>query len=549
MRLRIREMLSKKYLDENVTGAEQAAYVFERQLTRHIKGKKGQFLRDESGFLHLIIDGRRISLNYSRENYGLASLMMDTCGVSTINQGAQAAIQRLQVIASKNTGGLRLRRFAAVSDDGVRLYVPVRGGNLLISADGMGAIPNGDNPDSFWLEHPYDSPLTYADGDPIPQLEQFERLLVDTQACAVPAMRWFVAMAEGLFPFVRDLCAARLLTVHLGPSQCGKTTGARRFVILHGLGDVKGDFSVASLGNMHDPGLLVLDNKEHSNFKQDLIDYCLFLATGAERGRSNSDGQIRTSGTRPVGVITSIEGIPKQELQKRCAVVEYAKQPTALKLGPIERALKQNRDLIGSALMQVLRRYMEIKDTGDNLPNPIPEFEEHFTALCLLLMAYADVAGKSREWATEIIQSWDRTLKEREAEETDLEQPLLRLFRDQVMTGDIKHQGVTHAGRMGTLYVTDMGDLLTLLQKLNLHDLSLPKSASGLGRRLRSTNFQGLSILDENSGLDCLKRTSTIRPIGVFIPNADVVPGDAVTADDRAALAVLSSRNSRTGGT
>ncbi len=525
-------MFGKKYT-EKLTGSEKAAYIFERRLFGYIKECRGQFLRDESGSFHLIIDDRRVPLNYARDNYGLADLMIQACGVSTINAGAQAAIQRLQVIASKNASGLRLRRFSAVSDDGLRLYVPTHGGNLLqITADGMTTVPNGGNQDSFWLEHPYNSPLTYTEGDPIPHLEQFEQLLVDTQACAVPAMRWLVAMAEGLFPFVRDLSNARLLTVHLGPSQCGKTTGARRFVLLHGLGDVKGDFSVASLGNMPDPGLLVLDNKEHSNFKQDLIDYCLFLATGAERGRSNSDGQIRTSGTRPVGVITSIEGVPKQELQKRCAIVEYAKQPTALKLGPIEKALRENRHQIGSALMPVLRRYLQIKDTEDGLPNPIPEFEEHFTALCLLLLAYADVAGKSREWATEIIGGWDRTLADRDAEETDLEQPMLRLFRDSAITADMNQERVTHAGYTGNLYVTDMGYILTLLQQLNLHDLALPKTPAGLGRRLWSTNFQGLSILGEDSGLDCLKRNKVIRPVGVFIPDA---ADDAVTQDDRAA--------------
>ena len=529
-------MLSKKYIEENVTGSEKAAHIYEKRLYSHIKEHRGQCLRDESGSFHLIIDGRRVSLNYDRGNYGLADLMIQACGVSTINAGAQAAIQRLQVIASKNTGGLRLRRFSASSDDETRLYVPIQGGNLLqIAAAGIATVLNGGNPDSLWLEHSEGSPLAYAEGDPIPALDLFEQYLVDTQACAVPAMRWFLAMNEGLFPYIRDLFPARLLTVHLGPSQCGKTTGARRFVLLHGLGDVKGDFSVASLGNMPDPGLLVLDNKEHSNFKQDLIDYCLFLATGAERGRSNADGQIRTSGTRPVGVITSIEGVPKHELQKRCAVVDYAKQPKPLKLGPIEKVIKQNRDRIGSALIQVLQRYFQIKDTEPDLPNPITEFEEHFTALCLLLMAYADVAGKSREWASGIIGEWGRTLGEREADETDLEHPLLRLFRDPIMTGDVRREPIIHAGYCGTLYITETGDLLTLLQRLNLHDLALPKTASGLGQRLRSTSFQGLSILDAESGLDCLKRTKTTRPIGVFIPNADVVPDDVVTAEPRAA--------------
>jgi hypothetical protein len=37
---------------------------------------------------------------------------------------------------------------------------------------------------------------------------------------------------------------------HTGASQQGKTTGAQRFNILHGLGDVKGDYSVAALRSL-----------------------------------------------------------------------------------------------------------------------------------------------------------------------------------------------------------------------------------------------------------------------------------------------------------
>jgi hypothetical protein len=97
-----------------------------------------------------------------------------------------------------------------------------------------------------------------------------------------------------------------------------------RFTYLHGLGDVLGDFSVAALANSGDIGLLVMDNREQQNFTQELIDFCLFLATGAERGRSYSDGTLRPRlNGRPVGVITTIEGVVKAELQARCVEVQY----------------------------------------------------------------------------------------------------------------------------------------------------------------------------------------------------------------------------------
>src|SRR5205085_8567591 len=142
----------------------------------------------------------------------------------------------------------------------------------------------------------------YSTSNPKIGLDKFEELLVDTQSCRVPEMKWLVAMHEGLFPFIRDAYSARLIIEHIGGSQQGKTTGAVRFIRLHGLKDHHGNYSVAAIRNLGDIGLIVLDNKEQKNFDQELIDFCLFLATGAELGRSFSDGRLRTSKSSPVGV-------------------------------------------------------------------------------------------------------------------------------------------------------------------------------------------------------------------------------------------------------
>ena len=83
------------------------------------------------GSLHLILDGRRIPLNSEHENLAMAGLMLNACGVSTLSSAAQAAIQRLQVEAAGKTGKMRLRRFAALSSDHKRLYIPLEGEKLL----------------------------------------------------------------------------------------------------------------------------------------------------------------------------------------------------------------------------------------------------------------------------------------------------------------------------------------------------------------------------------------------------------------------------------
>jgi hypothetical protein len=69
------------------------------------------------------------------------------------------------------------------------------------------------------------------------------------------------------------------------------------------------------------------------------------------------------------------------------------------------------------------------------------------------------------------------------------------------------------------LYVTEASPLLTLLQKLNLNGLQLPKNPSGLSRRLNSTSFRSFVLLDEQSAPEMaqLRRTSTKRPLGFFI--------------------------------
>ena len=128
----------------------------------------------------------------------------------------------------------------------------------------------------------------------------------------------------------------------------------QRFTILHGFGEVKGDCSVAALSNQADIRLLFLDNKEQAHFDQPLIDYCLFAALGAQRQRSTVDGRIRTNRSRPVVVIPTIEGAPKQELQARIPTPEYRVFGEHIGRGKLESEIRQNRHKILRAPIWVL---------------------------------------------------------------------------------------------------------------------------------------------------------------------------------------------------
>jgi hypothetical protein len=525
-------MEQNEYLKQ-LPRAEKLAYLFAERLQGHINEVQGRYLRGDDGSVHVSLGGRRISLDFDRNNRGLAAMMMNACGVSTLEKSAQAAIQRVQVSAEKHANCIRLRRFSALSEDGLRLYVPIEGGKVLrITADGITQVANGDNEDSVWVEHPEGKPFNYSASDPVAGLAHFERLLVETQACKVAEMKWLVAMHEGLFPFIREECPARFIVVHIGPSQqAGKTSGAQRYTLLQGLGEVKGDYTVAALSNEGDIGLLVMDNKEQANFTRELIDYCLFLATGGQRGRSNSEGGMRRSAGRPVGVITSIEGAWKEELQNRCIEVEYRIKGEPLKRAPIEREIIERRDEMASAIVSVLQRYLQIKRENRPSPNPVPQFEEHFTALCDLLWAFGDVAGKPQGWAEPIMGAWNRVLGEHDETENELEQPLRAALASTLI--GITREKINWHGRPGTLYVTTASRLLAMLQELNRRDLVLPKNAAGLSRRLRSSKFNSLAVLDDDNApeIPALRRKGDARPVGIFIADDAVTQYDAAVPE------------------
>jgi len=89
--------------------SEREAVLYELQLNKFIRSRRGQYLRAEDGTLHLVLGSLRVSLAFDRDNHNLARLMLEACGVSSLSPGAQAAIQRLQVTAQKEATNLVIR--------------------------------------------------------------------------------------------------------------------------------------------------------------------------------------------------------------------------------------------------------------------------------------------------------------------------------------------------------------------------------------------------------------------------------------------------------
>jgi hypothetical protein len=505
------------------------------RLIAYITRNGGKFLRNDEGDIFVVLDAREILL--SRENVSLAGLMFAACNVSTVLAGGKIAIQRLLVHAQKAASETNFRQFSAVSWDEKRVYIPVADEKLLqISEENVQIVPNFTNADSLWVKHPKGRAFTYAEGNAHAGLARFEELLVETLPCKHSEMRWFLAMHEGLFPLVRDFRTSQFLVVHRGATQQGKTSGAQRFNLLHGLGEVTGDASIAALSAEGDVGFLALDNKEQENLNPSLIEYLLFLATGAGRKRASNDGlRVRTSDVhRPAVVVTSIEGVNiRAELRERCVDVDFCVNSRKVGRETAERAISEHRDEMISALVPVLQRFLAIRRERRDTPNPFAgNFDAHFTALCDLLRAFAEVAGKPDGWAEQMIAAWDRIIRQRsdgEEEESELEYHVRDVLL-RALPQDVPRKNQAKLGtRTGTLYIVNRcAFLLNELQKRPGLLVRLPRNPNGLSSRLTSEKFRGFQVLRDADAPEHkeLKRKAGCRPIGFFIPNDDVTVND-----------------------
>jgi hypothetical protein len=222
-----------------------------------------------------------------------------------------------------------------------------------------------------------------------------------------------------------------------------------------------------------------------------------------------------------VGVVTTIEGAWKAELQARCVEVVYEINGTHVDSDRIEDEILKHRNDILSAMVAVLQAWLRLHGTKQFWAQcPRREFERHLTTLAELLYAYQEVSGKPEPWAEMIIAEWVHHLSQNGTDieaEDDLEFPIIQTLPQCTLAGE----SVTFEGKSGTLYVTESGPLLAALKHQFPKDIPLPKNPTGLGRRLRSARFRTLKFLDGDIApqFPQLRRTTNRRPIGFFIPN------------------------------
>src|SRR5262249_42929065 len=169
-------------------------------------------------------------------------------------------------------------------------------------------------------------------------------------------------------------------------------------------------------------------------------------------------------------------------------------------------------------------------------PNPFGgNFGVHFTALCDLLRAFGQVAGKADGWVETTIMEWDHIIRQ-QFEEAGDENALEFHIRETIEwdrrspdPSSVELKQITYDGRSGTLYITTPAYILAKLNEKPQLQRILPKDPAGFSRRLASERFQSFIFLrDEGSNLPPgapplppeLKRKNNRRTIGFFLPTA-----------------------------
>lgn len=489
------------------------------RLEAYLKQHKVQCLRLADSSLCLLYKDKRIVINTETNNVELNDLFTDAGIPPTRSKHGPWIVQRLMVWAYRKAGDARLIKFCHRHKD--TIYLPIAGNKILcIGPQLISHETNGW--EHLWLEHPYEHQELKYDSkvDVKKALAKLERLCVETQACVHPEMKWFLTMGELLFPMVKEYCVNRFIMVRSGPSQQGKTSGLQRFTKLLGLGDVKGDWTVPAMNNVGDTGLLALDNKEHANLDQKFIDFLLHAATGSQRGRTGAGGHVRESGPRPVISITTIEGMIKQELINRCVVVKFKTKGELLDRLEIEDEILESRHEILSALVFVVQEFLKVKAEHLPTPNPIPEFREHFVAMCNLLRAYGRISKRPIEWAEGLIARWNEIICDREPQVHAWEYAIIEILEEYAEKYNklVESEVYEIDGKKGIAYFIQTAGLWNLLRK-PLANTGFVQGPAAFGERMRGDKFTVITPIfwnDKNHDKIFDKRKRK-KPLGIFI--------------------------------
>lgn len=541
------------------SAAELQAWLHSQAILDNIKKGKAKSFRDQNGTLYYLIGNEIVPLNDDPENYPLIKLFQKQLLPGLASPAAKYTLVWLRTAAHESASKVQARNVSTISDDRKRIYVATNDGKLLLIArEGIKTgIPQVDNVDNvLLLQSPSRvglKPFRFILGDPKPGLQLYEELVIGSQAMRQRELAWLFGMQENLLPPERRMLQDRFLPHRKGDKGSGKSTGSRASSRINGWDDVQGDYSEAGFSAAGDCALFPFDNLENKFMPPGIQRALLSASTGGGRGRSSKDGELRKRNSdRPIVSLTAINVPNLPELRDRTISAEYDATLYGRKdFSPTEllTAIDKNRDAILSSLLQVLPKFLaRLEDGGlkqipsEWIPDNAQRFQDNYRICCLLLLSFAELAGKPRGWAEGIIQAWRTIIDSQEtgsASELDsyVEDVVESLMNELAASASVKNLQLSNGfklyrdveidGETGDLGIISATALLTELGRRAKPGSSwLPENAEALGLALGKMQLSNFLIVrdkdvEEPRVRNLLKRKRTGRVIGFFR-----VPGD-----------------------
>jgi hypothetical protein len=498
---------------------ERASTLAGLLVRQEIEPNGGKWATTDTGALVLILNGTSIS--FADEDHSIDDLLDKIACPGTLSPVCRLVkkyLERYGKLKTKGLAKIRQAVFSAMSADYERIYVPVVDGLLLVSKDGVQTVADPLNNTDNVLVTPADgqTPFKFIDELPAEGLRLFENLAIDVQTVPTEEIRWLAAMQEMFFPFVRDeYTGERMIVIHQGDSDAGKTASEKPFVALHGFSEPIVKVTPARLYQLGAlSGILFVDNQEDKNITAGVEDALIAMASGGAKETANSQ---YSGKVRPIISITTIESVSKPELENRRVEIRHEVKPEderkAFSVDDHKKKVLAARDRMMSALMHVLAEFKRRSSQVENVPTGALKFSDNYRVLCRLLRAYETVAQKPTGWAEKVITGWQYYLGEKAAYASteDLAYVIQQFVKEQIWGSDVengasKNKDVIEVSE-GILVRTVAAEFFAWAQKKG-YGKQVPDRSTALGRRLSGVNMESIRVLREQN----LTRDSELFP-------------------------------------
>jgi len=234
-------------------------------------------------------------------------------------------------------------------------------GIIKISSKGVEAIQNGLNDDDILLQSSHKmEPFTYDQDVQINTgISELRKLLFDNFSCKQDSK--FLLLCWTISCFISDFSphVSPLMKAE-GETGSGKTTAARLIEHLLYGSEHLGEISVAgAYAEASTNPLLVIDNLENQDIKNDVMKFLLLVATRGRKikRKGGTESDVTEESPKSLVMITAIEPFIKSELINRTLVVQFSKHlyNSTFIDDEATRHILRRRNLILSAILKLIQ--------------------------------------------------------------------------------------------------------------------------------------------------------------------------------------------------